>query len=93
MEKKISIIGDFSTMKALEWKQQLNSFASNFETLEVDLTGVTEADIIGVNALVTTHKILLAKERQLKITVKKPSKMWEMLNLTKFMPIFKTVEI
>ncbi|MDQ5929728.1 MAG: hypothetical protein QG594_1509 [Bacteroidota bacterium] len=93
MEKKITVIGDFTTMKALEWKEQLNSFAVNFESLDVDLTQVTDADIIGVNALVTTHKLLLAKGRKLKIRMPKKSKISEMLHLTKFSSILITEEI
>ncbi len=93
MNNVISIIGDFNTEKALEWKEKLNALAVNSETLKVDLTEVSDADIVGVNALVTSHKILSDKNGQLQIVLKKASRMAEMLHLTKFTTIFKTTEI
>ncbi len=93
MNKEISIIGDFTTEKALEWKEKLNELASTSETLKVDLTEVSDADIVGVNVLVTSHKILSDKNSQLQIVLKKGSRMAEMLHLTKFTTIFKTTEI
>ena len=93
MNKEISITGDFTTEKALEWKEKLNELASTSETLKVDLTEVSDADIVGVNVLVTSHKILSDKNSQLQIVLKKGSRMAEMLHLTKFTTIFKTTEI
>lgn len=93
MEKKVSITGDLTTMNALDWKEKLNGFAQEFNHLEIDLTGVTDADIIGVNALVTTHKILTKKGNQLKIKISGSSKISEMLHLTKFQSIFNTTVI
>lgn len=93
MNKEISITGDFTTEKALEWKEKLNELASTSETLKVDLTEVSDADIVGVNVLVTSHKILSDNNGQLQIVLKKGSRMAEMLHLTKFNTIFKTTEI
>lgn len=93
MNKEISITGDFTTEKALEWKEKLNELASTSETLKVDLTEVSDADIVGVNVLVTSHKILSDKNSQLQIVLKKGSRMAQMLHLTKFTTIFKTTEI
>lgn len=93
MKNNISINGDFTTEKALEWKEKLNTLAANSEILEVDLSEVLDADIVGVNALVTTHKILSNKGKELHIVLKKGSRMSEMLHLTKFTSIFKTKEI
>lgn len=93
MNNEISITGDFTTEKALEWKEKLNALAVNSDSLKIDLTEVTDADIVGVNALVSSHKVLSDKNGQLQIVLKKGSRMAEMLHLTKFTTIFKTTEI
>jgi len=93
MKNIILITGDFSTENALEWKQKLNGLAVNSLNLEVDLTQVKEVDLVGVNALVSTHKILSDKGSQLEVILKNGSRMYDMLHLTKFISIFKTKEI
>jgi anti-anti-sigma regulatory factor len=92
MKNSIAIVGDFTTEKALEWKDKLNKLAKSWESLEVDLTKVTDADIVGVNALVTSHKILSERGQSISVIFKRGSRMAEMLHLTKFKYILNSTE-
>jgi anti-anti-sigma regulatory factor len=84
---EIKISGDFTMENALKWKEVLNSATNGNEDLRLNLLEVSEADIVGVNALISTHKLLANKDKQLRIILKKDSEIYELLHLTKFLPI------
>ncbi|MFT5886355.1 MAG: anti-anti-sigma regulatory factor [Arcticibacterium sp.] len=84
---EILITGDFTTEKALEWKTVLNSEAKKETEFAVNLLDVSGADIVGVNALISTHKILSNKGKSLTVKLQKNSAVYELLHLTKFLPI------
>ncbi|MFT6880891.1 MAG: anti-anti-sigma regulatory factor [Algoriphagus sp.] len=84
---EILITGDFTTEKALEWKTVLNSEAKKEIEFTVNLLDVSEADIVGVNALISTHKILSDQGKSLVVKLQKSSAVYDLLHLTKFLPI------
>jgi ABC-type transporter Mla MlaB component len=83
MKNQITIAGQFSREAALSWKQKLNDMATANSGLEIDMTGVTDADITGINALATTQKLLSKNEQKLKIKVKNNSELAKLLGYTK----------
>ncbi len=83
--QKLTIEGNLTTEKALEWKNKLNQLALSSESLELDLTKVYEADIVGVNAIISTYKLLQDSGKKMSVKIKKNSEMHEMLHLTKFL--------
>lgn len=83
MDNKITITGQFSREMAITWKHKLNEIAANNNGLEIDMTGVTDADITGINALATTQKILSKTEQKLKIKIKNNSELSKLLSYTK----------
>jgi ABC-type transporter Mla MlaB component len=83
MKNQITIAGQFSREAALNWKQKLNDMATANSGLEIDMTGVTDADITGINALATTQKLLSKNEQKLKIKVKNNSELAKLLGYTK----------
>lgn len=88
--KSIKIIGDLTTETALDWKLKLNKVALESEGLYLDLTAVTDADIVGANAIISTLKILKDSGKQMKFDLKKGSEIYDLLHLTKFVGMLPT---
>jgi anti-anti-sigma regulatory factor len=82
--QKIKIEGDLTTEKALEWKVKLNKVAHESEGIDLDLTGVQQADIVGANAIISTFKILKDAGKKMRFDLNKNSEIYELLHLTKF---------
>lgn len=78
--------GPLTSQHALQVKEDLLNLAKESSTivLVVDLTEVTEADVVGVNALAIAHKILSEKNGYLLARCKKNGEVARMLHLTKF---------
>lgn len=85
--KTITIEENLVTEVALVWKKKLTNIAEKEAKITLNLTKVQEADIVGVNTLVSTHKLLKNKNGLLEIEVKKDSSLHKILHLTKFMNI------
>lgn len=83
------IEGDFTTEKALEWKKLLNKAAQRSSSLALDLTGTQDADIVGVNAIATTFKMLQDKEGSMKLKINEDSTIFKLLSQTKFLDMIK----
>lgn len=79
------IKGDFTTEKALEWKKILNKAAARNATLHLDLSETQDADIVGVNAIATTFKMLQDKEGQMRLKINEGSSIYKLLSQTKFL--------
>jgi anti-anti-sigma regulatory factor len=51
--------GELTSQKALEVKESLATLVASGTThIQIDLLGVTEADVVGVNALAITYKLV-----------------------------------
>lgn len=77
--------GDLTSQQALEAKDALAQLvaAGNIH-LQLDLTKVTDADVVGVNALAITHKLINGLDGTMEVLLKKNSSLAKMLHLTKF---------
>jgi anti-anti-sigma regulatory factor len=78
------IQGNFTTEVALNWKKKLNTLAQKESKLVLNLKDVQEADIVGVNAIVSTHKLMADRKARLEIKIRKGSSLHNILHLTKF---------
>ncbi|WP_341227103.1 STAS domain-containing protein [uncultured Arcticibacterium sp.] len=83
------IEGDFTTEKALEWKKLLNKAAQRSSTLHLDLSATEDADIVGVNAIATTFKMLQDKDGSMKLKINEDSTIYKLLSQTKFLDMIK----
>ena len=85
-EYTYNIAGDFSSIRALEIKEELKGLAKTCTNLVVDATAVNKSDIGSINALMMCHKLM--KENGGKMTLKliasKKSELNELLDVTKF---------
>lgn len=84
MYKELSINGNFTTEEALKHKVMLHQMATENESLVVDLRNVEIADIVGINVLITTHKIMYDRGFKFAIKVKSGGELMSLLHLTKF---------
>lgn len=87
MYQELAINGNFTTEEALKHKVKLHEMAAISESIKLDLRNVEMADIVGVNVLVTTHKILKDRGKVLVINVSQNSELMTLLQLTKFTEI------
>ena len=77
--------GELTSQKALEVKETLATLvASGTTNIQIDLLGVTEADVVGVNALAITYKLVNEHDGSMTVLLKKDSQLAKMLHLTKF---------
>lgn len=84
MTKEIKINGNLVTEKALAYKSEWLELTNNFKTILLNLSNVKNVDIVGINALVTTHKKLQDKGGELVILIPKEGELRKLLHLTKF---------
>lgn len=89
MYKELVINGKFTTEEALKHKTNFHKVAKECEALVIDLRNIEDADIVGVNVLATTHKILSDRGRKLELKVSPDSELMSLLELTKFKHILK----
>ncbi len=77
--------GDLTSQKALEVKETLEQVvaAGNIH-LQLDLKEVADADVVGVNALAITYKLVNTQDGTMDVLLKKDSALAKMLHLTKF---------
>ncbi|MFB0946851.1 MAG: STAS domain-containing protein [Spirosomataceae bacterium] len=87
MHHELTIGPDFTTENALKHKQELHQLAKSVSSLIIDLRHVKRADLVGINAIVSTHKILTDRGGRLVIKVTLKSKFDHLLQLTKFQKI------
>jgi anti-anti-sigma regulatory factor len=85
----IELDGDFTTERALAYKEKLNEWARKYSDITIDARKVHAADIVGVNALATTQKILSDKGGNLIVQLNQDSELYRMLHLTKFSTIIR----
>ncbi|AWV99101.1 STAS domain-containing protein [Arcticibacterium luteifluviistationis] len=83
------INGDFTTEKALEWKKLLNKAAQRTSVLHLDLRDTQDADIVGVNAIATTFKMLQDKDGSMRLKINEDSTIYKLLGQTKFLDMIK----
>jgi anti-anti-sigma factor len=77
--------GELTSQKALEVKESLATLVASGTThIQIDLLGVTEADVVGVNALAITYKLVNEHDGSMTVLLKKDSQLAKMLHLTKF---------
>jgi anti-anti-sigma factor len=87
--KVIKLDGDFTTEYALAHKEKLNDLARKYSNLILDARKVSSADIVGVNALATTQKIITVKGGSMIVQLNKDSELHRLLHLTKFTAIIR----
>ncbi len=78
------ISGDFTAEIALEHKEKVNALAHSSDEISLDLTEVTECDIVGINTIASTHKIVSDKGGKLIVKVSDKGELKKLLHLTKF---------
>lgn len=83
----IELDEDFTTERALAYKEKLNEYAKKYSVMTIDARKVNNADIVGVNALATTQKIIEDKGGKLIVRLNKDSELFRLLHLTKFSTI------
>ena len=77
--------GELTSQKALEVKESLATLVASGTThIQIDFLGVTEADVVGVNALAITYKLVNEHDGSMTVLLKKDSQLAKMLHLTKF---------
>jgi anti-anti-sigma regulatory factor len=89
MYKELTISGNFTIEEALKYKVRLHKMATENESLVIDLRNTESADVVGVNLLATTHKILKDRGQKLAIKVAPNSELMTLLQLTKFTEILE----
>jgi anti-anti-sigma regulatory factor len=85
----IELDGDFTTEHALAYKEKLNEWARNYSNLTIDARKVYATDIVGINALATTQKIIADKGGKLIVWLNKDGELYRLLHLTKFSIIIR----
>jgi anti-anti-sigma regulatory factor len=83
----IELDGDFTTERALAYKEKLNEWARKYSNLTIDARKVSATDIVGVNALATTQKIITDKGGSMIVKLNKNSELQRLLHITKFTAI------
>ncbi len=83
----IELDGDFTTERALVYKEKLNDLARKYSNLTIDARKVSATDIVGVNALATTQKIITDKGGSMIVKLNKNSELQRLLHITKFTAI------
>ena len=84
MHHELTINGDFTTEHALKHKVNLHELARSKQTLTINLRNVEKADIVGVNTLVTTYKIMSNLGSLLFLKISKNGDLQQLLHLTEF---------
>lgn len=85
----IELDGDFTTERALAYKEKLNDLARKYSNLTIDARKVNVTDIVGVNALATTQKIISDKGGSMIVQLTKNSELHRLLHLIKFTTIIR----
>ncbi|MFY7911983.1 MAG: STAS domain-containing protein [Emticicia sp.] len=85
----IKLEGDFTTERALAHKESLNKLAREYSDITIDARNVNNTDIVGVNAIATTQKILADKGGSLIVKLNKDGELYRLLHLTKFSTIIR----
>jgi len=80
----IELKGDFKTEHALVCKEKLNDLARKYSNLTIDARKVSTTDIVGMNALATTQKIITDKGGTMILQLNKDSELYRLLHLAKF---------
>jgi len=80
----IELNGDFKTEHALVYKEKLNDLARKYSNLTIDARKVSATDIVAMNALATTQKIISDKGGSMILLLNKDSELHRLLHLTKF---------
>jgi len=85
-EYTYTIEGDFSSIRALEIKEELIGLAKTCTDLTVDATAVQKSDIGSINALMMCHKAIGINggKMTLKVLQSESSELIELLHVTKF---------
>lgn len=85
----IELDGDFTTERALAYKEKLNEWARKYSDIIIDARKVNSSDIVGVNALATTQKIIADKGGKMTVRLNKDGELYRLLHLTKFSTIIR----
>lgn len=81
--------GDLTSQRAYHLKNQLSKIISQGNlSLSLNFWNTQEADIVGVNALAITQKVLKDMNGKMSMILKKGSQLDLLLHLTKFNKIF-----
>lgn len=84
--------GNLTSQKAYELKNVLSKIVNQGNTnLSIILSEVDEADVVGVNALVMTHKLVGQFDGKIEVILKKDSHLDSLIHLTKFSHIFTII--
>lgn len=81
----VRVIGKFISIDAMNYKQEIiNKECAARANMTMDLTGVTEIDIAGLNTLLQIHRLLCKVDATLKVIVSGEEEVFELLSLTNF---------
>ncbi len=85
-EYTYNIKGDFSSVRALEIKEELRGLTKTCANLIIDATCVIKSDRGSINALMMCHKRMIANRGKmtLKLVPSQKSGLNELLDVTKF---------
>ncbi len=89
MYTELSIAGNFTTEEALKHKTNFHKIAQECDALVIDLRNIDTADIVGVNVLMTTHKIMYDRGLEMTLKISPKSELMNLLKLAKFTSILK----
>ena len=81
---KISLTGALILMDALKLKSELAILAQSYNSLEIDMHGVTKVDLTGLNALISAKVNAKEGSNGIVLDVPKGHPVFELLQLTKF---------
>ena len=81
--------GDLTSQTAYQLKNELSKIISQGNiNLSINFCNTEEADIVGVNSLAMTQKVVREMNGKMSIILKKSSQLDWLLHLTKFNKIF-----